>query len=60
MYEVDIQKENCDLIIWDDDKNQKLQNERGISFDEISEIILRKNISPITYKRAPRQLNLFK
>lgn len=30
------------MIIWDDDKNQKLQNERGISFDEISEIILRK------------------
>lgn len=30
------------MIIWDDDKNQKLQNERNISFDEISEIILRK------------------
>lgn len=30
------------MIIWDDEKNQKLQNERGISFDEISEIILRK------------------
>jgi len=30
------------MIIWDDDKNQKLQNERDISFEEISEIILRK------------------
>ncbi len=30
------------MIIGDDDKNQKLQNERGISFDEISGIILRK------------------
>ena len=30
------------MIIWDDDKNQKLQNERNISFEEISEIILRK------------------
>ncbi len=30
------------MIIWDDDKNQKLQIERDISFDQISEIILRK------------------
>ncbi len=30
------------MIIWDDDKNQKLQIERGISFDQISEMILRK------------------
>ena len=30
------------VIIWDDEKNQKLQIERGISFDQISEIILRK------------------
>jgi uncharacterized DUF497 family protein len=30
------------MIIWDDEKNQKLQVERGISFDQISEIILRK------------------
>ena len=30
------------MIIWDDEKNQKLQNERFISLDEISEIILRK------------------
>ena len=30
------------MIIWSDDKNLKLQNERKISFDEIAEIILRK------------------
>ena len=30
------------MIIWDDDKNQKLKNDRKISFDEIAEIILRK------------------
>ena len=30
------------MIIWDDDKNQKLQSERNISFEEIAEIILRK------------------
>ena len=30
------------MIIWDDDKNQKLKNDRKISFEEIAEIILRK------------------
>lgn len=30
------------MIIWDDEKNQKLQTERNVSFEEISEIILRK------------------
>lgn len=30
------------MIIWDDEKNQKLQIERDISFEQISEIILRK------------------
>ena len=30
------------MIIWDDEKNQKLQIERNISFEQISEIILRK------------------
>ena len=30
------------MIIWSDDKNLKLQNERKISFDEIAEVILRK------------------
>jgi len=31
------------LIIWDDNKNQKLKSERKISFEEIAEIILRKD-----------------
>lgn len=30
------------MIIWDDEKNQKLQIERDIPFGQISEIILRK------------------
>ncbi len=30
------------MIYWDEDKNTKLITERGISFDEISEIILRE------------------
>ena len=30
------------MIIWNDEKNLKLQIERDISFDQISEIILRK------------------
>jgi uncharacterized DUF497 family protein len=30
------------MIYWDENKNTKLIKERGISFDEISEIILRE------------------
>ncbi|MCD6184782.1 MAG: toxin [Deltaproteobacteria bacterium] len=30
------------MIVWDNEKNQKLQIERDISFDQISEIILKK------------------
>ena len=30
------------MIFWDEEKNTKLITERGISFDEISEIILRE------------------
>jgi uncharacterized DUF497 family protein len=30
------------MIYWDEDKNTKLITERGISFDEISELILRE------------------
>ncbi len=30
------------MIFWDDDKNSKLIAKRNISFDEISEIILRE------------------
>ena len=31
------------MIIWDDNKNLKLQRERQMSFEEIAEIILRKD-----------------
>ena len=31
------------MIIWDDNKNQKLKSERKISFEVIAEIILRKD-----------------
>ncbi len=30
------------MVFWDDDKNSKLIAKRNISFDEISEIILRE------------------
>ena len=30
------------MIVWDDDKSQKLQIVRGISFEQIAELILRK------------------
>ena len=30
------------MVIWNDEKNQRLQIERDISFNQISEIILRK------------------
>lgn len=45
------------MIIWDEDKNQKLQAERNISFDEISEIILRKEyLDILENKSLPTQL----
>lgn len=50
------------MIIWDDEKNQKLQNERDISFDEISKIILRKEYLDILENpsRADQQLFVIK
>jgi len=30
------------VIVWDDAKNQKLKTERGVSFEQISDLILRK------------------
>lgn len=47
------------MIIWDDEKNQKLQNERGISFDEISEIILRKEYFDILENPSTPAQQLF-
>ena len=46
---------NC-MICWDDDKNKKLQNERNISFDQISEISLRREyISILENPSRPNQ-----
>ncbi|NOX25692.1 MAG: BrnT family toxin [Deltaproteobacteria bacterium] len=47
------------MIIWDDDKNQKLQNERKISFDEIAEIILRKDYLDIIENPSRSSQQLF-
>jgi uncharacterized DUF497 family protein len=45
------------MIIWDDEKNQKLQIERDISFDQISDIILRKEYLDILENQSrPNQL----
>ena len=50
------------MVIWDDEKNIKLQVERGISFDEISEIILRKEYLDIldNPSRPPQQIFVIK
>ena len=45
------------MIIWDDEKNQKLQTERNVSFEEISEIILRKeHLDILENTSRPNQL----
>jgi len=35
------------VILWDDQKNRKLQEERGVSFEEIAERIMRREILAI-------------
>jgi len=53
---MNIQRGLKSMIIWDDDKNQKLQKERNISFEEISEIILRKEyLSILENSSRPNQ-----
>jgi uncharacterized DUF497 family protein len=47
------------MIIWDEEKNQKLQAERNISFDEISEIILRKEYLDILENNSRPNQQLF-
>lgn len=47
------------MIIWDDDKNQKLQNKRKISFDEIAEIIPRKDYLDIIKNPSRSSQQLF-
>ena len=47
------------MIIWDDNKNQKLKIERKISFEEISEIILRKGYLDILSNPARTDQQIF-
>ncbi len=47
------------MIIWDDEKNLKLQLERNISFEQISEIILRKDYLDILENPARSNQQLF-
>lgn len=47
------------MIIWDDEKNQKLQIERNVSFEEISEIILRKDYLDILENTSRTNQQIF-
>lgn len=47
------------MIIWDEEKNQKLQAERGISFDQIAEIILRKEYLEILENKSRPNQQIF-
>ena len=47
------------MIIWDEEKNQKLQKERSISFDQIAEIILRKEYIDVLENKSRRDQQLF-
>jgi len=44
-------------IIWDEDKNKKLKKERGISFEEVAELILdRKYVTIVEHPKRPHQM----
>jgi hypothetical protein len=47
------------MIIWDDTKNIKLQLERQISFEQISEIILRKGYLDILENQSRTDQQIF-
>ena len=47
------------MIIWDDDKNQNLQSERDISFEEISAIILKKEYLDILENSSRSNQQIF-
>lgn len=47
------------MIIWNDEKNQKLQIERDISFDQICEIVLRKEYLDILENLSRPNQQLF-
>ena len=43
-------------IIWDEDKNSKLKNQRGISFEEVATLILQKKyVRIIKHPKRPNQ-----
>jgi hypothetical protein len=47
------------MIIWDDQENKKLQAERGISFEQIPEIILRKEYIDILENKSRSNQQIF-
>ncbi|MFK5926581.1 MAG: toxin [Desulfuromusa sp.] len=47
------------MIIWDDNKNEKLKLGRGISFEEIAEIILRKEYLEVLVNPARPDQQIF-
>ena len=47
------------MIYWEEDKNNKLISERNISFDEISEIILREEYLDILENPSKENQMLF-
>jgi uncharacterized DUF497 family protein len=43
-------------ILWEEDKNKKLKKERGISFEEVADLIIRKQyVRIIKHRKRPRQ-----
>ena len=43
-------------IVWDEEKNEKLKEERGISFDEIAILILQKKyVGIVKHPKRPHQ-----
>jgi len=43
-------------FIWDEDKNSKLKKERGISFEEVADLILHKKyVAVIKHPKRPQQ-----
>ena len=43
-------------ILWDEGKNKKLRKERGISFEEVADLIIRKRyVGIVKHKKRPHQ-----
>ena len=47
------------MIIWDEDKNKKLQEGRNISFEQVSEIILKKEYLDILENKSRPNQQIF-